>query len=102
MIMHIRKLVRRGAECTNVNYWRIEAWEGFSALHDDEINVDPVLRLWQRRCEMEWGDHKGVLDATGNNIQCDEIHVGRAVMKKTWYTAIVAGTMDNGMRTHAT
>ena len=45
-----------------MNYWRVEAGEGFSALHDDEINIDPVLRLWQRSGDMEWGDHNGVRD----------------------------------------
>ena len=96
LITHIRKLVRRGAECTNMNYWRVEAGEGFSALHDDEINIDPVLRLWQRSGDMEWGDHNGVRDATGHDIRCDEI--GRTVMKKhgaqqswraRWITACV-------------
>ena len=45
LITHIRKLVRRGAECTNTNYWRVEAGEGFSALHDDEIDVEVRPRV---------------------------------------------------------
>ena len=63
-------------------YWRSAGTkEGHQALDEcDDINQDPVLRLWQRSEDMEHEDRRGVRSAAGLTVRCDAD--GRAVLDK--------------------